>query len=773
MKPWFHIIIIRKCDHRDLSLLVIISFCFLIHFCSCQPQNLETFYPGPNPPPYIPFKPRDPPPPWKPLPSLPPQQEKWSNAKKIVTAIAVTALSTLAFAVLFFVVLQRYIVAKRRKTKVGDTTLNPGGGGGPRGAPLQNAQQQQRSVGDNVIDAVYCKKVDSVHGSPRQDEEKQSNYLVQEKGTTSNYTYNDVAQEHDSSIEIVVRNSDESTEKTEQSLPQVVVPVGVPPLSPPQVKKSSPAPPAPILINKGPAPPPPPPPARKGPPPPSLPKRNMAAGSTSGESSSIGDAQVKLKPLHWDKLNPQNNRSMVWDRVNQGSFSYDSDLMEALFGYVATNIKSPGSNDSISPRTSPNTVPPGQIAILDPRRSQNIAIVLKSLAISRSEILGALTEGKGLSADTLDKLMRIAPSKEEEDLIFSFNGDPIRLADAESFHYHILKAVPSAFIRLRAMQFRFHYDAEIYHFKQTLQTLELACDELRKRGLFVKLLEAVLKAGNRMNAGTARGNAHAFNLSSLQKLSDVKSTDGKTTLLHFIVQEVMRSEGKRSVMRKNRSLGRNISLSRKSSFSDSPRSKEERDEEYLKLGIPIIGGLKSEFFNVKKAATVDYDEFISTCSVLTNRTEEIREIILRCDADRKGGFAIEMRGFLEAAENELRVMKDEQTRVMEYIKQTSEYYQTGASKAPATSKLQLFVIVKDFLAMVDQVGGEVSRNMQRRKATGGKAESSSSPKLAEVRTPVRFPNLPERFMKKEKSMKKQESLRSSSSSSSLESDSDS
>ena len=49
----------------------------------------------------------------------------------------------------------------------------------------------------------------------------------------------------------------------------------------------------------------------------------------------------------------------------------------------------------------------------------------------------------------------------------------------------------------------------------------------------MKLLEAILKAGNRMNAGTSRGNAQAFKLSSLRKLSDVRSSDGKTTLLHF------------------------------------------------------------------------------------------------------------------------------------------------------------------------------------------------------------------------------------------------
>ena len=60
--------------------------------------------------------------------------------------------------------------------------------------------------------------------------------------------------------------------------------------------------------------------------------------------------------------------------------------------------------------------------------------------------------------------------------------------------------------------------------------------------LFMKLLEAVLKTGNRMNVGTARGGAMAFKLDTLLKLADVKGADGKTTLLHFVVQEMTRSQ---------------------------------------------------------------------------------------------------------------------------------------------------------------------------------------------------------------------------------------
>ncbi|KAJ6321334.1 hypothetical protein OIU77_011429 [Salix suchowensis] len=80
----------------------------------------------------------------------------------------------------------------------------------------------------------------------------------------------------------------------------------------------------------------------------------------------------------------------------------------------------------------------------------NMAIVLKSLSISRNELLDALTNGHGLNVDTLEKLMRIAPTKEEsqptkeeESQILKSSGNPTRLADTESFLFYLLKVVPS------------------------------------------------------------------------------------------------------------------------------------------------------------------------------------------------------------------------------------------------------------------------------------------------------------------------------------------
>ncbi|KAL2550528.1 formin-like protein 4 [Forsythia ovata] len=119
--------------------------------------------------------------------------------------------------------------------------------------------------------------------------------------------------------------------------------------------------------------------------------------------------------------------------------------MEALFGYVSTNRKSPRQDSNSKNPRGDRSGPAYQIFILDTRKSQNTAIVLKSLGVSHKEIIDALFKREGLNADTLETLTKIFPTNEETSEILAFNGDPTILADVQSFIYHLLKAFPSAF----------------------------------------------------------------------------------------------------------------------------------------------------------------------------------------------------------------------------------------------------------------------------------------------------------------------------------------
>ncbi|KAM7276276.1 hypothetical protein ACFE04_018142 [Oxalis oulophora] len=439
-------------------------------------------------------------------------------------------------------------------------------------------------------------------------------------------------------------------------------------------------------------------------------------------TTQIGDAscQMKLKALYWDKVTANCDHSLVWNQVNDGSLRLDDGLIETLFGYTATNRKYSEKVNISSSSTVSKSNTTAQDFILDPRKSQNTAIVLRSIVISRREIVDALLEGEGLSIDILEKLTKIAPTQEEETKILQYKNDPGKLADAENFLYYILKASPSAFIRMKAMLFRSNYDLEILHLKESLQTLEIACKELRTRGIFIKLLEAILKAGNKMNAGTPRGNAQGFNLSTLRKISDVKSSDGKTTLLHFVVEQVIWSESKKAT-----TCNPNLVT----------QTTEETNREYLK-------GLTTELSNVKKAASIEYDGIMNKCSYLKMSARDIQQLMIHCRDDEKGGFVSKMREFLEECEAELNIVEEEQKRVMQIVNRTRKYYQAGDNE---DTPLELFVIVKDFLHMVDRAQVEILRK-QDKTTVPAPGVWSSPPLSPSTGIQLRFHNFHTQFM---------------------------
>ncbi|KAK9279164.1 hypothetical protein L1049_012841 [Liquidambar formosana] len=162
--------------------------------------------------------------------------------------------------------------------------------------------------------------------------------------------------------------------------------------------------------------------------------------------------------------------------------------------------------------------------------------------MSHNYILTDLELGSELPSELLQTLLHMAPTPEEELKLKQFSGELSQLGPAERF-LKALVDIPFAFKRLESLLFMSSLQEEVSITKESFATLELAYKKLRNSQLFLKLLEAVLKMGNCMNDGTFCGNAQAFKLDTLSKLADIRGTDGKTTLLHFVVLGIIRSEG--------------------------------------------------------------------------------------------------------------------------------------------------------------------------------------------------------------------------------------
>ncbi|XP_021309320.1 formin-like protein 11 isoform X2 [Sorghum bicolor] len=509
--------------------------------------------------------------------------------------------------------------------------------------------------------------------------------------------------------------------KAPPSSTQVPAPLKAPPSSTPQAptphskptpilhpESSSPsapkAAPSPIDAPQPKAAPPPPPPKSTGPPPPAMPGSSKTrppplmkkSGNKMDDGANSHEAKTKLKPFFWDKVTAHANQSMVWDHLKSGSFQFNEGKMESLFGYNSVDkTGGDGKKDLLSKDV------PQFVRILDPKKAQNLAISLRALSVSPEEVCSAVKEGNELPPDLIDTLLKWTPSNDEELRLRLYTGELSQLGPAEQFLKAIID-IPYIFQRLDALLFMSNLPEEASNVKHSFATLEVACQELKNSRLFLKLLEAVLKTGNRMNVGTFRGGAQAFKLDTLLKLSDVKGTDGKTTLLHFVVQEIIRSEG----IRATRAAKKQDCSVSSVDANDTDGNNMQTEDDYKQLGLKVVSNLGDELQNVRKAAILDADQLTMSVASLGHKLGKTKEFLNTSmkSLDEDSRFHHKLKHFAEQSQTDVALLLEEEKKIRSLVRGTVDYFHGSTGKDEG---LRLFVVVRDFLAMLEKVCKEV------------------------------------------------------------------
>lgn len=97
-----------------------------------------------------------------------------------------------------------------------------------------------------------------------------------------------------------------------------------------------------------------------------------------------------------------------------------------------------------------------------------------------------------------------------------------------------MASIPRLSIRLGCCMTYFTFSSRLEELDDKIFILETACNEIFSATSLVAVLQTILSVGNYMNGGTSRGGCWAFKLEFLAKLSQIKATGSKHTLMHYI-----------------------------------------------------------------------------------------------------------------------------------------------------------------------------------------------------------------------------------------------
>ncbi|KAI6077513.1 FH1/FH2 domain-containing protein 1 [Aix galericulata] len=312
----------------------------------------------------------------------------------------------------------------------------------------------------------------------------------------------------------------------------------VPP--PPPMDSGCPPPPPPPPMAPGYPPPPPPPPMAPGcppppPPPPMVPGCPPPPGF-SGPSTTDGPSQAKKKrtvKLFWKELKQLDGsvgpgrfgRATLWASLQ--SVEVNTAKLEHLFESRAKEV----------PASKKATDGKKVVVVLDPKRSNAINIgltVLPPVHIIKTAVLNF--DEFAVNKEGIEKILTMVPTEEEKQKIqeAQLANPDVPLGSAEQFLLS-LSSISDLTARLQLWAFKLDYESLEQEIAEPLFDLKVGMEQLAKNHTFKCILATLLAMGNFLNGSQSRG----FELGYLEKVSEVKDTVHRQSLLHHLCQMVV------------------------------------------------------------------------------------------------------------------------------------------------------------------------------------------------------------------------------------------
>lgn len=281
------------------------------------------------------------------------------------------------------------------------------------------------------------------------------------------------------------------------------------------------------------------------PPPPPAPPPFMLAAPIAPPLPGLGfarpikrkiDTKYKLPLLNWVAIPPTKINETVFNEINDENIYKAVDFTEFEESF---KLKSQGDShpkgDAIK-AASAEVKRKNAEGVLEPTRAQNIAIAKRKFDFNRETVASAIAKMdlECLPLESVEIISHLVPNETEIKKIRHFLDDkknPETLPEEDRFIfelYMVERLVP----KLQVMEFMGNFNDDVNILSQQIDAVITASNSVLSAVKLKRVIEIILAIGNYMNS-SKRGGVFGFRLQSLDILNELKSTDGKMTLLYF------------------------------------------------------------------------------------------------------------------------------------------------------------------------------------------------------------------------------------------------
>jgi hypothetical protein len=280
------------------------------------------------------------------------------------------------------------------------------------------------------------------------------------------------------------------------------------------------------------------------------------------------------------------------------------------------------------------------IAQSDSQRGQNLAILLKRIKVPGSDLANSIlsVNTKVIDEDMTSILIKCVPTDDEVEMVQDCLDNSM-IGPVEKFFLDV-GVIPFLDGRLKSILFHWQFDGKFTDVKAQQEALQLATQTVRSSKSLRDALTMILAIGNHLNASSpARGQAHGFDLPSLLKMKDTKTTSGDSTLLNYVAS---------------------------------------------KLGRPLISSLVKEFSVLEKSRGLDIDQMKQELKQLKESFVLLRTTLDKCKNSpsqlKNDEFVSKMTPFKETVDQKLKDLEQATIETEQGFASLQQYLACGKSK---------------------------------------------------------------------------------------------